>query len=144
MIERFRYLNQALLTERIRQLKQSDAESWAIAQLVEDVFKSGIDGAMDFSEALERIKMGYKVARSGGNGKNMFLFLADKQWFGYHDRPSNLADFIAIQAADGKVYPWLASQQDLLSTDWEVFNAASRHAVDAPELGEVVSVPKPE
>lgn len=75
---------------------------------------------MDFSQALEQIKQGYKVRRDGWNGKGMFLFLANSQWFGYCEKPLNLADFIAVQATDSKIYPWLASQQDLLATNWEV------------------------
>lgn len=79
---------------------------------------------MNFSQALENIKMGHKVCRSGWNGKGMFLSLANAQWFGNCERPANLADFVAINAADGKVYPWFASQQDLLAEDWEVIGAA--------------------
>lgn len=78
---------------------------------------------MDFSEGLERIKMGYKIARKGWNGKGMFVFLVNRQWFGYHNRPTAMEDFVAINAADGKIYPWLPSQADLLASDWEVLGA---------------------
>lgn len=76
---------------------------------------------MNFSEALDHIKKMRRVARSGWNGKDMYLFLVDSAWITYSSLANfDFADFIAIRAADGKVYPWFASQADLLASDWEV------------------------
>lgn len=81
---------------------------------------------LDFSEALHRLKAGATISRSGWNGKGMFLYLvpaasypaqteAAKQHFG---SSVPYQSYIAMKTADGTVVPWLASQTDLLATDW--------------------------
>lgn len=84
---------------------------------------------MDFSEALDQLKHGERVARSGWNGKDMFLFLVPGSTFKVN-RPPLLGIYtegteisycphIDMRTADGKIVPWLASQTDLLAEDWE-------------------------
>lgn len=81
---------------------------------------------LDFSEALSALKIGVKVRRIGWNGKGMFLVLFDN-WQGRTLLPANLpedwsgecAPFIGMYTADKKLVPWLASQTDLLASDWE-------------------------
>lgn len=79
---------------------------------------------MNFSQALEEIKTGQKVARSGWNGKRMWIALQDS--FGYrmrlHGEVLEIAPYIAMRTADEKYVPWLASQTDILATDWENVN----------------------
>lgn len=85
---------------------------------------------MDFSLALESLKCGKKVARSGWNGKNMFLFLVPGSTFVVNREPlkSVMGEGTVVQyhphidmkTAQGYVVPWLASQADLLSDDWMV------------------------
>lgn len=82
----------------------------------------------NFSQALVRIKSGKKVARSGWNGKGMFLFLVPGSTFAVSREPllsilgeGTVVDYhphIDMRTADGKIVPWLASQTDLLSEDW--------------------------
>lgn len=67
---------------------------------------------MSFSEALDSIKRGCKVCRSGWNGKGMYLELNYGKW--------NMQPFIVIFTVGGTFVPWVASQPDLLSNDWEV------------------------
>ena len=85
---------------------------------------------MDFGKALEAIKDGKKVQRSGWNGKGMFLFLVPGSTFKVN-RPPLLGIYpegtevdyhahIDMKTAQGYVVPWLASQSDLLSDDWEL------------------------
>ncbi len=85
---------------------------------------------MNFSEALELIKQGKKIARSGWNGKGMFLFLVNGSKF-IVNRPPLLGIYpegteieyhahIDMKTAQGYIVPWLASQADLLCEDWEV------------------------
>ncbi len=84
---------------------------------------------MNFGQALMMIKEGKKVARSGWNGKGMFLFLAEVIDF------ETRADISCAKALDSTlVCPtivmktadnhlcmgWLASQTDMLAEDWEV------------------------
>lgn len=85
---------------------------------------------MDFGKALEALKAGSKVARSGWNGKGMFLFLVPGSVFNV-SRPPLLGIYpegteisycphIDMKTADDKVVPWLASQTDMLAEDWIV------------------------
>lgn len=85
---------------------------------------------MDFSQALLHIKNGGRVARSGWNGKGMFVFLVTGSTFTVN-RPPLLGIYpegtqisyrghIDMKTADGSVVPWVASQADLLADDWEV------------------------
>lgn len=84
---------------------------------------------MTFSQALELLKAGSKLARSGWNGKNQFLYLVQGSTFAVN-RPPLLGIYeegtvihyrphIDIRTVDGSCVPWLASQVDLLSDDWE-------------------------
>lgn len=87
---------------------------------------------MTFSEALEALKGGKKVARSGWNGKGMFLFLVPGSTFQVN-RPPLLGIYpegteiryhahVDMKTAQGDVVPWLCSQTDLLAEDWEVLD----------------------
>ena len=70
---------------------------------------------MDFSNALKGIKAGHRVARSGWNGKNMWLELQ------VPDEGSKMTlPYIYMSTAQGDLVPWLASQTDILATDWEL------------------------
>lgn len=85
---------------------------------------------MDFSSALIQLKSGARVARSGWNGKGMFLFLVPGSVFKVN-RPPLLGIYpegteityhahVDMKTADGKVVPWLCSQTDMLAEDWTV------------------------
>ena len=84
---------------------------------------------MTFGEALADLKAGLKVARRNWNGKGMFVFLVPGSTF-LVNRPPLLGIYpegteikyhahIDMRTADGMIVPWLASQTDLLSDDWE-------------------------
>lgn len=84
----------------------------------------------DFGWALEKLRDGIRVCRSGWNGKGMFIYLVRGGTF-YVNRPPLLGIYeegtpvkynshIDIKAADGSHAPWLASQADMLAEDWEV------------------------
>lgn len=87
---------------------------------------------MNFGEALKQLKLGKRVARSGWNGKGMFLFLVNGSTFTVNREPllSILGGGTQVQyhahidmkTAQGYVVPWLASQVDILSEDWETLN----------------------
>ena len=88
---------------------------------------------MSFSEALVCLKNGFRMARSGWNGKGMFIFLTEgrdvpnnkERSFAYFPGDSvKLCSHIDMMAADGSyVSGWLASQTDLLAEDWVVVNS---------------------
>jgi hypothetical protein len=81
-----------------------------------------------FGTALEELKAGSKVARSGWNGKGMFIYYVPaasypaqteiaKEHFG---ETVPYGAYIAMKTAQGNVVPWLASQTDVLADDWQV------------------------
>lgn len=85
---------------------------------------------MNFGGALDALKLDRLVAREGWNGKGMFLFLVRGSTFKVN-RPPLLGIFtegtevvynshIDMKTADGSIVPWLASQTDILATDWVV------------------------
>ena len=79
---------------------------------------------MDFGEAIKALKEGKRVARTGWNGKGMFLLYVPSEKWGIIDKiglgipKSNLLSWIGMKTADGKFVPWLASQTDMLAEDW--------------------------
>jgi hypothetical protein len=97
---------------------------------------------MDFSEALKFLKDGYRIARSGWNGKGMWLvlmpeldippFSSQEPGIKVNDRtakhigedtPLHCNPYIVMWTADQKWQPgWLASQSDLLAEDWTIID----------------------
>lgn len=85
---------------------------------------------MNFGQALEALKEGKKVSRSGWNGKGMFLFLVSGSTFTVNRAPllgiypeGTVIDYcphVDMRTADGKIVPWLCSQTDMLAEDWDV------------------------
>ncbi len=88
---------------------------------------------MDFGMALIALKRGETVARTGWNGKGMFLTLQNgstvdgnnmrnegaKKY--YEDVQCTIAPHIDMKSADGTyIVGWLASQTDMLAEDWEI------------------------
>lgn len=72
--------------------------------------------AMDFSQALVRLKNREAVYRTGWNGKGMWIHLQQP------DEGSKMSlPYVYMQTADGELVPWVASQTDLMAEDWEVF-----------------------
>lgn len=83
---------------------------------------------LDFSDALRLIKEGKRVARSGWNGRGMFVFLVPGSKFQVNREPllsilgeGTFVDYhghVDMRTAGGQIVPWLCSQTDLLATDW--------------------------
>ena len=87
---------------------------------------------MKFGEAIEALKSGQRVARSGWNGKNMWLCYTGnvtipaamvntrtRQYLKEGDL--HVGGYIVMMTAQGIWQPgWLASQPDMLSEDWEL------------------------
>jgi hypothetical protein len=90
---------------------------------------------MDFGGAIRALKDGQRVARTGWNGKGMWLAYspgskalpADRFWSpqnrGYAEvhGPTDVLPCITMKTATGEILMgWLASQTDMLSDDWMV------------------------
>ncbi len=67
-----------------------------------------------FDKALLALKDGFAVTRKGWNGKDMYLLVQ------FPDDESKMTlPYIYMKTADAHLVPWLASQTDLLSDDWD-------------------------
>ena len=63
--------------------------------------------------AVEQLRNGVRVARSGWNGREMFLQLQ------VPDSGSKMTlPYVYIRTVQGDLVPWLCSQSDLLARDW--------------------------
>lgn len=70
---------------------------------------------LSFSDALNALREGRKIARHGWNGKSQFLELQ------IPDENSKMTlPYIYITTVKGERVPWIASQMDLLSYDWRI------------------------
>lgn len=69
----------------------------------------------DFGWAIRSLKVGKWVARDGWNGKGMYLGLQIPD-----DGSVNTLPYIFMITAKGDRVPWLASQTDMLSSDWRL------------------------
>lgn len=113
--------------------------SWSPKEQFEKAYQP-VD-ALSFGHALVALEAGKKVARSGWNGKGMFLYhvpansypaqteaakayWADKQPEQTDNNPKPIlvpyGAYIAMKTAQENVVPWLASQTDVLAKDWQI------------------------
>lgn len=70
---------------------------------------------MTFGQAIEAMREGSKVARKGWNGKDMWVAIQFPDSYSKMTLP-----YIYMKTADQNLVPWLASQTDMLSFDWEI------------------------
>lgn len=69
----------------------------------------------NFGWAIDQLKSGLKVSREGWNGKGMYLELQ------IPDENSKMTlPYIYMKTACNNKVPWLASQTDILSEDWDI------------------------
>lgn len=97
---------------------------------VQDVIPEG--ATFDFGTAVEALKQGARVARSGWNGKGMFLYYVPENKYPasrnehgtmigvFKDDMVPYGAYIAMKTAQNNVVPWLASQTDVLAEDWQI------------------------
>ena len=99
---------------------------------------------MNFSQALESLKLGSKIQREGWNGKGMYLTLVQGYPVNGHlsaaavdsevegrtqGKAGQMLSHIVMKTAGDSNYwgagysdyvPWLASQTDILAEDWYI------------------------
>jgi Protein of unknown function (DUF2829) len=77
---------------------------------------------MNFGDALVQLKKGERVARSGWNGKNMWLKLQVPDEHSKMTLPYIYIEYPPGHPAYpmGSRVPWLASQTDALAEDWSL------------------------
>lgn len=87
---------------------------------------------MNFSEALQFIKQGKKLTRSGWNGRGMFVYFVAGSQFTANRAPLNVIysegteityrPHIDLRAADGTCGVWSISNNDALAENWEILD----------------------
>ncbi len=97
------------------ELKKAWDEFWRGDLTSEESQPMIVTAAFTFSEALDLLKEGERVARSGWNGKSMWLAHQVPDEFSKMSVP-----YIYMSTAQGDFVPWLASQTDLLAEDWYI------------------------
>lgn len=76
---------------------------------------------MNFGSALEILKSGKKIARTGWNGKGLWLELQRPDAHSKMTLPYIYINYPTdAQNTPGARVPWLASQTDALAEDWIV------------------------
>jgi hypothetical protein len=112
--------------------------SWSPKAAFETAYRAieGEGQALTFGDALHMLKLGKKVARAGWNGKGMWLVMVPgshvplRDGTPYHAALNTSNDgqshvtingHIDMRTASGEMQPgWLASQTDMLASDWMV------------------------
>lgn len=102
--------------------------SWSPKEQFEAAYRKTID--LSFGLAVEALKKGYKVARSGWNGKDMFVFLVPGSQFKVSRLPLlgiypegtdiNYRPHMDLRTADGSIATWAPSGSDALADDWQI------------------------
>lgn len=116
--------------------------SWSPSEVFNNAYRP-IKG-LTFGMALEALKIGQKVARSGWNGKGMWLSLScnpggtaaagsreiaaenfwsdnNSQYAQQNGGSAVVLPCITMKTATGEILMgWLASQSDMLAQDWEI------------------------
>ena len=94
---------------------------------IDEVFRASKDGhkekiikelrqkQFDFSEALYQLKLGKKVSRKGWNGRGMWIKIHEQDEHSEMTMP-----YVYMSTACNNRVPWLASQADLLASDWVI------------------------
>jgi hypothetical protein len=96
--------------------------SWSPA----DIFQASYNFmyGMSFGQALEALRLGKKVARKGWNGKGIFIKLQYPEENSKMSSPYIYIDTTGLETTNEdavtSLVPWLASQTDMLSDDWEI------------------------
>jgi len=71
----------------------------------------------DIGWAVRQMRLGFRVRRSGWNGKGMWLMLQTPD---AHSKMTLPYIYIRTAGETGDLVPWLCSQTDLLADDWEL------------------------
>lgn len=102
----------------------SEYTSWSPKDVFEEAYRE-VNG-MSFGLAIEALKKGYKVARTGWNGKGIFIELQVPDKNSKMTSPYIFIDTTGLETTNEKApksrVPWLASQTDMLADDWQIIN----------------------
>jgi hypothetical protein len=97
--------------------------SWSPKEVFEAAYRvaEGSEQRLTFGDAIHFLKAGHRVARTGWNGKGMWL---EQQVPDEHSKMTLPYLYLNYPAdainTPGARVPWLASQTDVLAEDWVV------------------------
>ena len=108
--------------------------SWSPKEVFDNSYKAS--GSLSFSEALYALKQGYKIARTGWNGKDQYVVAqpvttttdASKIW-NVHNKAHaeklggsiDVAPYCTLKTAqDTLAMGWVPSTGDLFANDWSI------------------------
>lgn len=100
--------------------------SWSPQETFEAAYRKS--GELDFGAALKKLKLGFRIARKGWNGKGMYVYYVPggdyptqtesaKKEFG---ETAHYNPYLAIKTVQGSVSTWVPSVNDCLADDWGV------------------------
>ena len=102
--------------------------SWSPKEQFENAYRK--TSGLPFGLAVEAMKLGKKVARSGWNGSGMFAYLVPGSQFKVNRAPLlgiypegtviNYHQHIALMTADCSIATWSPSGSDALAEDWYI------------------------
>jgi ribosomal protein L1 len=81
---------------------------------------------MDINQAIEELKSGKKVFRSGWN-KDMFVIYfmeasIGTEFLSKEELEKNIElPFLILKTENNELVPWVASQEDIISEDWGIY-----------------------
>lgn len=102
-------------------------KSWSPKDVFENAYRQC--DQMNFGLAIEAMKKGKKVARTGWNGQNMFAYIVPsnsyppstqimKDYFKGENVPYRA--YFALKTAQGDIATWAPSGSDALADDWMI------------------------
>ncbi len=98
---------------------QDGYESWSPKEAFEEAYREC--SAMTFGMALEALKKGLKVSRSGWNGVGLWLELQRPDAHSKMTLPYIFINYPDnARTTPGARCPWLASQTDVMAEDWQI------------------------
>jgi hypothetical protein len=76
---------------------------------------------MNFSKAWQKCLDGVKIARSGWNGRDQYIFI-HLPYPPTGDDVFYYKPYAEIKNSQNEIFPWTPSQGDLFADDWVVFD----------------------
>ena len=92
--------------------------SWSPKKQFEDAYRTTT--GLTFGLAIEALKKGLRVARTGWNGKGMFVYMVapKEQAREFNADPAHFNPYFAIKNVNGSLSTWVPSINDCLAEDW--------------------------
>lgn len=117
--------NYSKVEDGYRILYSDGHESWSPKEVFEEAYRP--TNGMSFGLAIETAKKGFRIARTGWNGKGQYAELAScisyinaKKCFVNVEHRDIGNKAFAFVGTSGVQIGWLASQADMLADDWKI------------------------